>query len=125
MLDCLAVYLAGHNRPVHEVLFSNDKDIASEYDRSFVGMTEEPCPLPELLAARGKMREELARRISPVHRQFLLSVARGEPEWQLLPFEHLSKLPALRWKQENLARFKASKPSEFDRQVEALRAHFD
>ena len=29
MLECFVVYLAGHNRPPHEVLFGNDKDIAA------------------------------------------------------------------------------------------------
>ena len=37
------IYLAGHNRPPHEVLFGNDKDIAGEYERAFVGMTEVDC----------------------------------------------------------------------------------
>src|SRR5690606_37541195 len=40
MVECFVVYLAGHNRPGHEVLFGNDKDIATEYERAFVGMTE-------------------------------------------------------------------------------------
>jgi hypothetical protein len=88
-------------------------------------MTEKPCPLPELLAARRRMRGELRARLSPVHRQFLMSIARGQPEWALSPFDYVSKLPALRWKQENLARFKASKPAEFNRQVDALEAHFN
>jgi hypothetical protein len=52
MVECFVVYLAGHNRPLHEVLFGNDKDIAAEYDRAFVGMTDVPCSLDTLLAAR-------------------------------------------------------------------------
>ncbi len=31
MVECFVVYLAGHNRPTHEVLVGNDKDIAGEY----------------------------------------------------------------------------------------------
>src|SRR3546814_11292847 len=49
MVECFVVYLAGHNRPTHEVLFGNDKDIAAEYERGFVGMTEVDCPLQVLL----------------------------------------------------------------------------
>jgi len=33
MVECFVVYLAGHNRPLHEVLFGHDKDIAAEYTR--------------------------------------------------------------------------------------------
>lgn len=45
MVECFVVYLAGHNRHIHEVLFGNDKDIAVEYERAFVGMTEVDYPL--------------------------------------------------------------------------------
>ena len=49
MVECFVVYLAGHNRPTHEVLFGNDKNIAGEYERAFVGMTEVDCSLETLL----------------------------------------------------------------------------
>ena len=39
MVECFVIYLAGHNRPPHEELFGNDKDIAGEYELAFVGMT--------------------------------------------------------------------------------------
>ena len=41
------------------MLFGNDKDIAAEYERAFVGMTEVECSLDRLLAARARMRQEL------------------------------------------------------------------
>lgn len=56
MVECFVIYLAGHNRPPHEVLFGNDKDIAAEYERAFVGMTEVHCALETLLAVRTRMR---------------------------------------------------------------------
>jgi hypothetical protein len=37
MVECFVVYLAGHNPPLHEVLFGNDKDIAADYERAFAG----------------------------------------------------------------------------------------
>ena len=47
MVECFVVYLAGHHRPIHEVLFARDKDMAAEYDRAFVGMTDAACPLAD------------------------------------------------------------------------------
>lgn len=38
MLDAFPVYLAGHNRPPHEVLNGKDKDIRQLYERALVGM---------------------------------------------------------------------------------------
>ncbi|AHC45608.1 Ync [Achromobacter xylosoxidans NBRC 15126 = ATCC 27061] len=64
MVECFVVYLAGHNRPTHEVLFGNDKDIAQEYQRAFVGMTEVGCPLETLIDTRARLRQELAQRLS-------------------------------------------------------------
>lgn len=36
MVDCFVAYLAGHNRPVHEVLFSNDLPLDEIFNTDFV-----------------------------------------------------------------------------------------
>ncbi|RQR79140.1 nucleotidyl transferase AbiEii/AbiGii toxin family protein [Burkholderia sp. Bp9012] len=120
MVECFIIYLAGHNRPIHEVLFGNDKDIAAEYDRAFIGMTRTPCTLPTLLDARTRMRHELPALLSARHRQFLLGLARAEPDWSLLPCPHAAELPALRWKLSNLETFRQRRPKDFAAQVETL-----
>jgi hypothetical protein len=43
----------------------------------------------------------------PRHRDFLLSLVRAEPEWDLMPFCNLQHLPALQWKLLNLRKLKA------------------
>lgn len=43
-VECFVTYLAGHNRPTHEVHFGRQKDISQEYGSTFVGMTTEDCP---------------------------------------------------------------------------------
>lgn len=35
MIECFVIYLAGHNRPIHEVLFSKDRNFTREYNGSF------------------------------------------------------------------------------------------
>ncbi|HEV2678927.1 MAG TPA: nucleotidyl transferase AbiEii/AbiGii toxin family protein [Rhodanobacter sp.] len=122
MVECFVIYLAGHNRPIHEVLFGNDKEITAEYDRAFVGMTLTPCPLPTLLDARARMRRELPARLSTAHRQFLTGLARAQPDWSLLSCAHASELPALRWKLSNLETFRKRRPDDFAAQAEALEA---
>lgn len=122
MVECFVVYLAGHNRPLHEVLFGNDKDIAAEYERAFVGMTDVPCSLDTLLAARARLRHELPRRLTASHRQFLSGLARAEPDWSLMQYPHAADLPALRWKLANLETFRKRRPADFQAQAEALDA---
>ncbi len=122
MIECFVVYLAGHNRPTHEVLFSNDKCIAGEYERAFVGMTQEACPLETLIDTRARMRRELLQRLTGAQRQFLSGLARAQPDWSLLQCQHAEQLPALRWKLANLGTFQKRRPRDFAAQADALDA---
>jgi hypothetical protein len=56
------------------------------------------------------MLEELPRQLLPRHCDFLLSMVRAEPDWSLLPYAHLRRLPALQWKLSNLTRLKRNAP---------------
>lgn len=120
MVECFVIYLAGHNRPTHEVLFGNDKNIAAEFRNQFVGMTRDAIELDTLLAARARLRKELPRRLGDNHRLFLTGLARAEPNWGLLDCEHAAALPALRWKLMNLATFRDRRPADFERQAGLL-----
>jgi hypothetical protein len=104
------VYLASHNRPVHEVLFPALRDIRKEYENNFQGMTEEPVELEALLAARDRMVRELHQGLSAAERCFLLSLVAAEPEWSLLSVEHLEQLPGPRWKVQNLKQLRNANP---------------
>jgi len=122
MVECFVVYLAGHNRPTHEVLFGNDKDVAGEYERAFVGMTEVDCSLETLLETRARLRHELWRRLSARHKQFLSGLTRAQPDWSLLQCPHAAQLPVLRWKLSNLETFRKRRPEDFTAQADALDA---
>lgn len=122
MVECFVIYLAGHNRPLHEVLFGNDKDIADEYERAFIGMTEVNCSFDTLLETRAKLRRELPQRLTTAHRQFLRGLVRAEPDWSLVQCQHAAQLPALRWKLNNLETFRNRRPEAFAAQATALEA---
>lgn len=122
MVECFVVYLAGHHRPLHEVLFGHDKDIAAEYERAFTGMTEIPCSLDTLLGARARMRHELPHRLNARHQRFLRGLVRAEPDWSSIQHPHAAELPALRWKLANLETFRKRRPADFSAQAEALDA---
>jgi|SRR5579863_1270766 len=49
------VYLASHNRPVHEVLNPTLLDVSKEFETAFQGMTTDPIALSDLLDARDRM----------------------------------------------------------------------
>lgn len=114
------IYLASHNRPVHEVLFPALRDIGQEYERNFKGMTAEPVDLPQLLAARERMVRELQSGLDADERRFLLSLVAGRPEWPLLGIAHAEHLPGIRWKLHNLAQLERKSPAKFADQAEVL-----
>jgi hypothetical protein len=114
------VYLASHNRPVHEVLFPVLRDIGQDYERTFKGMTAAPVALPELLAAREQLIRQLHEGMDKNERKFLLSLVQNTPDWDLLGFAHLKKLPGLRWKLRNLSQLAKANPRKFAEQAKAL-----
>ncbi len=124
VIECFVCYLAGHNRPVHEVLFSNDTDLSPAFENEFAGMTQNPISLAELQKVRAKLKKELPAKLTANQRQFLIGLVSGEPDWHLMKCPHLSQLPAIRWKLQNLARLKKSNPKKFAQQAEEFRVRF-
>ena len=124
VVECFVCYLAGHNRPLHEVLFSRDQEIAHAFENELSAMTREPITLDELVSVRRRLRAELPLALTANHRQFLLGLVTGEPDWQLMRCAHLAELPAIRWKLQNLARLKKTNPRKFAQQADALRERF-
>ncbi|PIR10222.1 MAG: hypothetical protein COV52_09695 [Gammaproteobacteria bacterium CG11_big_fil_rev_8_21_14_0_20_46_22] len=103
------VYLACDSRPIHELLNPNYLDISSLYAREFNNMTAEPVPLNELVDVRSKLVKELLVTLTKNERNFLLSIKQGEPDYSLLPFKNLDKLPALKWKVINVRKMSKKK----------------
>lgn len=119
------VYLACHNRPVHEVLFPQLKNISHDFQHNFVGMTKDVVSLETLHTTRDRMIHELQAGLDDNERQFLLSLVAGEPDWSLLGITHLENLPGIRWKLHNLRNLKKSNTKKFLGQVDALAVRLD
>jgi hypothetical protein len=113
-------YLASHNHPIHEVLFPQLRDISGDYERTFKGMTAEPVELRALLSARDRLVAELQEGLDAAEREFLLSIARNEPDWSLLGIEHIEHLPGIRWKLENIGRLAKVDARKFREQARVL-----
>jgi predicted nucleotidyltransferase component of viral defense system len=124
VVDCFVAYLAGHNRPVHEVLFGPAKPLEPAFTNEFVGMTRDDVSLETLAATQTRLRRGRAppragRPPAPPparHRDFLLSLVRGEPAWHLMPFDQLQALPAVRWKLQNLDTLRKRDAARFGEQ---------
>lgn len=114
------VYLASHNRTLHEVLFPPAKDIQLAYEGSFAGMTTEPVRLGALLESRDRLFRELPAALDANEREFLRTLVRARPHWSLLDIPHLEKLPAMQWRLQNLEQLSRSQPARFHALATAL-----
>ena len=123
-IDCFVAYLAGHNRPVHEVLFPKVKSLELAFSNEFVGMTRDTVELDTLVRMQVRLLQELPQQLTRKHRDFLLSLVQVDPDWALMPMHHLSELPALKWKLMNLSKLKKSSAKRFASQHQLLAERF-
>jgi len=123
-VDCFVAYLAGHNRPVHEVLFPNRLPLEPAFSSEFMGLTTDEIALETLERTQGRLIGELPRTLTSRHREFLLSLVSAEPAWELMPFPNLQHLPAPQWKLINLRKLKKSNPGRFSAQRDELASRF-
>lgn len=107
------VYLAGHDRPIHELLDPKQKDMQAVYDREFVGMTSKAVGYAELADARRQYIEALRRDLSSEERSFLISIKQRAPDWSILGLQGIDKLPSLQWKLANLAKMMPEKHVQY------------
>uniref|UniRef100_UPI003209E13D nucleotidyl transferase AbiEii/AbiGii toxin family protein n=1 Tax=Bradyrhizobium sp. Oc8 TaxID=2876780 RepID=UPI003209E13D len=106
------VYLECHTRPVHEVLTARRKDMTFDFNRGFVGMTDEAVTLKELIQEREVLITDVVGSMPDPHKQFLLSFERGEPDWKLIELPSAAGLPAIKWRQENLNKLTKERRAE-------------
>ena len=125
IVECFVGYIAGHNRPVHEVLGSRDIDLARPFDNEFAGMEREPVSLRVLEEARMRLRRELAVALTADHKRFLIGLVAGQPPWEAMQCRHLAELPAIQWKLQNLARLKRTHAVKFQAQADELQRCFE
>ena len=64
-------------------------------------MTGYEVGLNQLLDTREKLINTIKKQLSPIEKEFLISVKEGSPKYNLMPFQDLDKLPALNWKLRN------------------------
>jgi predicted nucleotidyltransferase component of viral defense system len=64
------VYLESHTRPVHEVLTARRKDMTLDYNRGFVGMTEEAVAIKELVEEREILITDIVGNMPDDHKKF-------------------------------------------------------
>jgi len=98
------VYLACSNRPMSEILAPKETDFSAEFESQFRGMAKREVTCRELVQVRKKVIAALRSALTVPERQFLISIKSGIPKWDLLGIPEIERLPAIRWKLDNIKR---------------------
>ena len=106
------VYLAAHNRPMHELLNPNVQDLTDTYRPEFFGMAQDPPSIEALESVQETLAPSLVSSLDGDEKTFLLSMKQGDPDWNLLCIDNLEQLPALQWKLLNIRKMDARKRDE-------------
>jgi hypothetical protein len=100
----LIIYLISHDRTPHRLIASPCRDIQHDYERNFIGMTENDISMTTLVATHQALTDEVLRNMPEHHKKFLISFYRREPDWTLIESEGAKNLPAVKWREFNLDR---------------------
>lgn len=106
------VYLASHDRPIHELLDPVRKDTRRIYENEFAGMTVDEIGYEGLIEARETLIKTLKKELTMDEKTFLVSLKAGEPIWRAMGIEGIEKLPAVQWKLMNIRKVGVKKRTE-------------
>lgn len=99
------VYLVSGNKPIANLLRPQlPESIMNLYKNDFIDMAEQDASLQELKDARERLISLVHKELTDDEKAFLLSFKNRNPDWHLLGLENVSELPAIRWRQINLAK---------------------
>ncbi len=118
IIDPFIAYMAQGSRPFSEILAPHEIDIKNTFKTAFQGMTKRKIELDDLITTRTRIISELKASLTERHKQFLLSMMNNNPDWDLLPFDNLKELPAIKWKLLNIQKMDKKK-----RKAEIIKLH--
>jgi predicted nucleotidyltransferase component of viral defense system len=112
--------LLSHSRPIHELLSPHRLDQSRVFQEQFSGMTTVPFNYADYEETRVRMIDEISAGITSAEKRFLLSFAKGEPDWLLQGHDRLQYMPAIQWKLRNIAILKERNPVKYALQCDDL-----
>ncbi len=112
LMNAFIIYLISSNQSVAKLLRPNFHDLKAIYEQQFSGMTIAPVSLETLTQTREEFVQAIHSKMTLKQKTFLLGFKRGEPQWELLPFEKAEFLPSVRWKTVNLNKMTSVKRAE-------------
>ena len=115
------IYLASHNRPMSETLAPNVKEIKQVFEDQFLGMERDAVSCESLEQTRLELIQTLKNLLTEQDKEFLIAIKKGEIKGEYIGLPEVAKLPALRWKIQNIRQMDKIKHQEaFNKLLKAL-----
>ncbi len=114
------IYLIQSGRPISEMLNPNKLDISKPYNNEFKGMVNKDITIDQLYSAREKLVKTITSNINPNEKEFLLSVKKGEPDWDKLEIGNFLHLPGVQWKLQNIKKISKEKKLKAYKKLEKI-----
>lgn len=112
--------LLSHNRPINEIIRPNFLDQRQVFKTQFSGMVFSPFSYDDYEATRIRLVREIHENLTEEDREFLISFKAGAPKWSLFPLNVLQRLPAVKWKLQNIQKLKKQNPEKHLQQLNRL-----
>lgn len=120
LFDVFLVYLISGDRPIAEMLAPRFMSLSRPFSGEFSGMTLVAVTPKDLEAARQRLVTDLRAMLTETDKEFLLSVKRGNVNWQSFAHPDAQRLPAVQWKLRNIAKMTAKKRIAAAARLEAV-----
>ena len=91
------------------ILVGLERQYDKVYEKDFRGMVNEDIPVEALEKSREDLVRMIKEELTEDEREFILSVKKAQPVWELLGLEDIEDLPAIQWKLMNLSKMNSSK----------------
>jgi len=104
------VHLVSHSRPMAELLNPHYQDIKKVFENEFEEMPFVKVSLRELEETRDNLVQEINKGLTDKEKQFIISIKKGAPQWDLIEARGVALLPAVQWKLLNISRMDRAKP---------------
>lgn len=114
------VYLASHNRPMHELLQPNRLDLVQSYEEEFLGMSMREVSLKDLVEVREALIETIHKILTEQDKAFLIGIKSGMVQGELIDLPMITTLPGIQWKLINIGKMEKTAQQQAVKKLEAV-----
>ncbi len=124
IIESFVVMLLSANRPLHEIIAPNILDRTAIYNSEFQGMTDENFTYNQHEETLRYLINLIQKKLKKYYKDFLLNFVALNLDFKKTNISNIEKLPAIKWKMQNLEKLKNANPKKFQQEYLNLKQIF-